>query len=74
MTIASPSGPTKISINPLILLNPICPCGTNASGKRINGLAGGVPHEAGDSTPAWWLAPCIALGFVVWAYIIGGVV
>jgi len=71
MTIASPSGPTKISINPLILLNPIWPCGTNAHENRINGLADGVPHETGDSTPAWWLAPFIALGFVVWLRILG---
>jgi len=71
MTIASPSGPTKISINPLILLNPICPCGTNAHENRINGLAGGVPHETGDSTPSAWLPVAIALGFVVWARILG---
>jgi len=35
-------------------------------------------HSANEgetlTTPAWWLAPFIALGFVVWAYIIGGVV
>lgn len=69
MTVSSPSGPTKISRNPLILLNPICPCGTNASGKRINGLAGGVPHETG--TPSAWLPVAIALGFVVWLRILG---
>lgn len=47
----------------------------NASCGALENPHGHIANERKTlTTPAWWLAPFIALGFVVWAYIIGGVV
>lgn len=74
MTISSPSGPTKIRRNLLILLNPVCPCGTQPHEKRINELADEVPHETTVPTTSAWLPLVLIASLPVWAWIVGGVV
>lgn len=71
MTASSPSGPTKIAHNTLILLKKQIPCGDDYRSGDSNGLLAGVPHDSA-LPPGWWLIPSMLCGALVWAYIAAG--
>lgn len=59
MTVASPSGPTKIYGKALILLDSTAPCGAVSGDIEINALHGEVPHgalrcERSHPRPSYW--------------------